>query len=289
VLVTGAGRGLGRAYALLLAARGAHVVVHDAGVERDGTGEDRTVADHVVAEIREGGGEATAAYENLASREACLELIERIDRNHGKLDALVHNAGIARYAGLEETDPTTWEHLLSVMVEAPLWLSRRALPLMKRQRYGRMVLTISGHGMYRTGASDLAAYSVCKAAAYGLMNVLADEGASYGVLANAISPVAKTRMYRALVASGEKTPEQVAPAVVYLASARCSSSGLVVRAGDGRFSIGTYAVTEGVDLGRAGITPEAIEARWGDIVSGAVTPAAGGSPGMPVVTSIPGR
>jgi NAD(P)-dependent dehydrogenase (short-subunit alcohol dehydrogenase family) len=289
VLVTGAGRGLGRAYALLFAARGAHIVVHDAGVQRDGTGEDPTVADRVVAEVRDGGGEATAAYENLASREACLALIERIGRDHGRLDALVHNAGVARYAGLEETDPATWELLLGVMVEAPLWLSRRALPLMKRHHYGRVVVTISGHGMYTTGATDLAAYSVCKAAAYGLMNVLADEGASYGVLANAISPVAATRMYRASVEPGEKTPEQVAPAVVYLASSRCTSSGLVVRAGDGRFSIGTYAVTEGIDFGRAAITPEAIEARWSDIVGGAVTPAVAGSPGVPFVTSIPGR
>jgi NAD(P)-dependent dehydrogenase (short-subunit alcohol dehydrogenase family) len=288
VLVTGAGRGLGRAYALLLAARGAHVVVHDAGVQRDGTGENRTVADRVVAEIRGGGGEATPAYENLASRDACIALIERTGRDQGRLDALVHNAGIAHYVGLEETDPATWELLLGVMVEAPLWLSRRALPLMKRQQYGRFVVTVSGHGMYRTGATDLAAYSVCKAAAYGLMNVLADEGASYGVLANAISPVAATRMYRAPVEPGEKTPEQVAPAVVYLASSRCTSSGLVVRAGDGRFSVGTYAVTEGVDLGRAAVTPEVIEERWGDIIGGAVTPATGGSPGKPLVTSIPG-
>jgi NAD(P)-dependent dehydrogenase (short-subunit alcohol dehydrogenase family) len=159
---------------------------------------------------------------------------------------------------------------------------------MKRRRYGRFVVTISGHGMYRTGAIDLAAYSVCKAAAFGLMNVLADEGAPY-VLANAISPVAATRMYRAAVEPGEKTPEQVAPAAVYLASSRCTSSGRVVRAADGRFSLGTYAVNEGIDLGRAPATPDLVAAHWDESGGGALHPAAGDAPETASLTSIPGR
>ena len=141
------------------------------------------------------------------------------------------------------------------------------MPYMKRQRYGRFVITISGHGMYRTGASDLAAYSICKAASYGLMNVLADEGEQFGIQSNAISPVAATRMYRASTEAGELTPEQVAPGVVFLASARCSLSGVVLRAAGGRFSTGWYAGSEGVDFGRDPTTPETIAERWQDIAA----------------------
>ncbi|HEX6819471.1 MAG TPA: SDR family NAD(P)-dependent oxidoreductase [Ktedonobacterales bacterium] len=268
VLVTGAGRGLGRAYAHVLASLGAQVVVHDAGVARDGTGRDPSVADAVVREIQEAGGQAVAAYEDLSSREACEALIARTWERFGRLDALVNNAGLVRYTSLEATDAPGWESLLRVNVEAPFWLCRAAMPLMRQQGGGRIVLTVSGHGLYNTGATDLTAYSVTKAAQFGLMNALAAEGAPASIRVNAISPVAATRIYRATVAPDAFRPEQVAPGVAYLASAACGHSGVVLRAANGTFSVGRYIVTGGVNFGLQPVTPDAIAERWEEITSG---------------------
>lgn len=257
VLVTGAGRGLGRAYALALAGRGAHVIVHDAGVERDGSGGDPSVASGVVEEITSLGGDATAAYQNLERREACRELVAQAVDEQGRLDAVVLNAGIVRYDGLEATTPETWRRILRIQLEASLWISQAALPVLKARSYGRFVLTVSGHGLQRTG-DPLAAYAVAKAGTFGLMNVLADEGEERGILANAISPVAATRMYRRKVAEGELLPGHAAPAVVYLASEACSVSGVVLGAAGGRFSVGSYVVSRRTELGPEPATPEAV-------------------------------
>ena len=241
------------------------MVVHDAGVEQDGSGGDPSVADAVVAEIVGRGGSASAAYENLDSREACRSVVAATVGAHGRLDVLVSNAGLARFAGIEETEPETWELLRNVHIEAPLWLAQAAFPHMRRARYGRMVFTVSGHGLERTGAADLTAYFVCKAATYGLMNALAGEGEPHGILANAVSPVAATRMYRRSAAPGELLAEHVAPGVAFLASGRCTTSGTVLRAADGRFSLGRWATTAGVDLGREPATPEDVAGRWLEI------------------------
>jgi NAD(P)-dependent dehydrogenase (short-subunit alcohol dehydrogenase family) len=268
-LVTGAGRGLGRAHALAFGARGARVVVHDAGVEKDGAGGDPGVADAVVAEIRGAGGRAEAAYENLESADACRALIARVEADHGRLDVLVHNAGLVRFADLAGTDEAVWRRTMAVNVEAPFWLSRDALPLMRRRGYGRVVVTVSGYGFYpEYEQTDLAAYSVSKAALFGLMNHLAGEGAPAGVRVNAVSPVAATRIYRRAVPPGTLTPEQVTPGVLFLASARCDFSGVVLRAAGGRFGAGLFCRTEGVYLGEAPATPEALEARWAEVVAG---------------------
>ncbi len=272
VIVTGAGCGLGRAYAQLLARLGAQVVVHDAGVSRDGSGADPEVADAVVREIRDAGGQATAAYEDISSCAACLELIERTHHQFGQLDALICNAGLVHFASLEQTDEEAWERLLKVNVEAPLWLCQAAFPLMRERGYGRIVLTVSGHGLYNTGATDLAAYSVTKGAQFGLLNALTAEGAPYGIRVNAISPVAATRIYRSQVPPDAFQPEQVAPGVAFLASLACELSGVVLRAANGRFSTGRYLVTNGVDFGAEPATPDAIAERWAQVASGVKEP-----------------
>ncbi len=272
VIVTGAGRGLGRAYAHLLARLGAQVIVHDAGVSRDGSGADPGVADAVVREICEAGGQATAAYEDLSSRAACVALIERTHQQFGRLDALICNAGLVHFASLEQTDEAAWERLLKVNIEAPLWLCQATLPLMRERGYGRIVLTVSGHGLYNTGATDLAAYGVTKGAQFGLLNALTAEGAPYGIRVNAISPVAATRIYRTQVASNTFMPEQVAPGVAFLASSACELAGVVLRAANGRFLAGRYLVTNGVDFGAEPATPDAIAERWAQVASGAKEP-----------------
>ncbi len=167
-LVTGAGRGLGRAYARLLAERGATVIVHDAGVGVDGSGEDPSVADAVVAEIRDRGGTAEAAYEDLGERAGCRALVERVLTGFGKLDALVHSAGLVIRAPIEQIDEARWRRSQSVNVDAAFWLLQAVVPGMRERRYGRIVLTTSGYGLGPADdVVDLVAYCSTKAAQYG--------------------------------------------------------------------------------------------------------------------------
>jgi NAD(P)-dependent dehydrogenase (short-subunit alcohol dehydrogenase family) len=261
VLVTGAGRGLGRAYALLFAERGADVVVHDAGLEFDGTGGDANVAEAVADEIRRRGGNAVARSDDLGDRRACEALVGGVVDELGRLDALVHNAGLVTFAPIEELEPDQWDRMARVNITAPFWLCRASWSTMRRQRYGRILLTVSGVAMSVDRAmDDLAAYSAGKAAQFGLMNSLAAEGAPHGILVNAISPVAATRMSRTPVDEGELTPEHVAPVVVYLASSRCAVTGVVVRAAGRAFSTGAYRYSRELDLGPEPAQPEEIEA-----------------------------
>jgi len=264
-LVTGAGRGLGRAYARLLAERGATVIVHDAGVGVDGSGEDPSVADAVVAEIRDRGGTAEAAYEDLGERAGCRALVERVLTGFGKLDALVHSAGLVIRAPIEQIDEARWRRSQSVNVDAAFWLLQAVVPGMRERRYGRIVLTTSGYGLGPADdVVDLVAYCSTKAAQYGLMNGLA-WAAAEGVLVNAVAPIAATRIYSRPVEPEELTPEQAAPGVVFLASPVCGVSGIVLRAEGGRFAVAGYDRGGGVDFGREPATPEAIAERWAEI------------------------
>ncbi|MGH3045567.1 MAG: SDR family NAD(P)-dependent oxidoreductase [Gaiellaceae bacterium] len=264
-LVTGSGRGLGAAYARALAGRGAAVVVHDAGVEVDGSGRDPAVADALVAEIEAAGGTAAECYANLESESACAETVELALERFGRLDVLVHNAGLLRWEELEQAHES-WERMRRVNVDAPFHVTRAAFPVMKRQGYGRLVFTTSGRAMaMESTRPGLAAYSVGKMAHFALMIVAAAEGARHGILANAIAPVAATRMLRRQVETGELTPEQVAPGVLFLASDRCSVSGKVLEAGGGEFDVARWTASEEVDLGREPVEPEVVAERWEEI------------------------
>jgi NAD(P)-dependent dehydrogenase (short-subunit alcohol dehydrogenase family) len=265
VLVTGAGRGLGAAHARALAARGAQVVVHDAGVAADGSGGDPALADSVAAEIEAAGGTAFATYENLESAEGCAQLVDKSVERFGRLDAVVHNAGLLAWEELEHAG-TSWERLRRVNVDAPFHLTRAAFPLMKRQGHGRYVFTTSGRAMsVEDTRPGLAAYAVGKMAHFALMIVVASEGAEHGIRANAIAPAAATRMLRRSTVPGELDPEQVSPAVVFLASERCRFSGEVLECSGGRFSVARWTSSEVVDLGREPVAPELIEARWPEL------------------------
>ncbi|CAA9590125.1 MAG: Oxidoreductase, short chain dehydrogenase/reductase family [uncultured Thermomicrobiales bacterium] len=268
-LVTGAGRGLGAAYARAFADRGASVVVHDAGVGPEGTGFDPVPADATVAGIAEAGGTAAACYEDLASDEGCRATVTFALARFGRLDILVHNAGLLTFRPIEETDATLWRRLLAVNVEAPFFLSQAAFPQMKRQGYGRIVVTTSGRAMHLPWSQPgLTAYAVGKMAQLGLMNALAAEGEPHDIRVNAISPVAATRMLRRPATPGELDPAQVAPGLLFLASAACDFSGLILRAAGDRFSVARWAFSEGADFGPGPVTPETIAARWPDIASG---------------------
>jgi NAD(P)-dependent dehydrogenase (short-subunit alcohol dehydrogenase family) len=265
VLVTGAGRGLGRAYAHAFAARGAAVVVHDAGVGRDGQGSDPAVADAVVEEIRSSGGTAVAAHENLVSPESCVAVVEHALAEYGRLDVVVNNAGLVIYEPIEEAE-RSWETMRSVQIDAPLHISRAAFPIMKREQYGRFVFTTSGIAMSAEATRPgLAGYCAGKMAQFGLMVVFAAEGREHGIVSNAISPVAATRVYTRPAEPGELEPEQVAPGVVYLASEECQVSGVVLAAAGGRFQLRSWRRGAEVDFGREPVAPEEIARRWAEL------------------------
>jgi NAD(P)-dependent dehydrogenase (short-subunit alcohol dehydrogenase family) len=265
VLVTGSGRGLGAAYARAFGARGASVVVHDAGVEPNGTGFDPSLADAVTAEI---GPRAAASYENIGSEDGCRRVIEFALERFGRLDAVVQNAGLCVWEELEEARES-WETMRSVNVDAPFHLTRFAFPVMKEQGYGRFVFTTSGRAMAvdRT-RPGLAAYAVGKMAHFALMIVTGAEGEPFGIRANAIAPAAATRMFTRPVEPGELEPEQVAPGVVFLASEQCTFSGRVLEAGGGEFSVARWTSSDDVDLGREPVEPELVAERWAEIEGG---------------------
>ena len=260
VLVTGSGRGLGESYARLFAARGASVVVHDAGVEPDGSGGDPSVAQAVADEIG-----AVACMENLETEEGCRRTVDFALERFGRLDAVVQNAGLNVWEELEEAN-RSWDRMRRVNVDAPFHIARAAFPVMKTQRYGRFVFTTSGRAMAMDRTRPgLAAYAVGKMAHFALMVVAAAEGEPHGIRANAVAPAARTRMLSRSVEPGELEPEQVAPGVLFLASERCSFSGRVLEAGGGEFDVARWTSSPDVDLGREPVEPEVVAERWAEI------------------------
>jgi len=265
LLVTGAGRGLGAAYARAFAARDASVVVHDAGVAPDGSGGDREPAESVVAEIARAGGTAAATYDNLESESGCRSVVEFTLERFGRLDAVIQNAGLLQWEELEIAD-RSWDRMRRVNVDAPFHITRAALPAMKEQEYGRFVFTTSGRAMaVERTRPGLAAYAVGKMAHFALMLVTAAEGREQGIHANAIAPAAATRMLSRSVEPGELEPEQVVPGVVFLASERCTFSGEVLEAGGGDFSVARWTSSQDVSFGPVPVEPETIAERWARI------------------------
>ena len=262
-IVTGSGRGLGEAYARLLAERGARVIVHDAGVTLEGQGFDPSIADSVVNKITAAGGSAVACYENLETRAGCRRVVETALEHFGRLDILVSNAGWIARTPLEEMTPELLVRILDIHVAAPLWLAQAALPIMKQQQYGRVVLTSSGIGLWTEGdRPELSGYAIGKAAQLGLMNALTANGAGANIRVNIISPVAATRIFTGSVAPGALRPEQVAPGVAFLASSACNVSGIILRASDGHFSTMRWQVGPEVAFGAEAATPETIAEKW---------------------------
>ncbi|MBN3939193.1 SDR family NAD(P)-dependent oxidoreductase [Nostoc sp. NMS9] len=272
-IITGSGRGLGAAYARLLAERGARVVIHDTGVNKDGTGFDPNVAADAASRIREAGGGAFPSDIILDSRDNCRSLVETTLSKFGRLDILIHNAGWVAYQSVQELTPDFLQRAISISLEAPTWLAQAAFPIMKRQNYGRIVLTASDRAIYKQYAlSGLAPYAMGKMAQIGLMNVLAVEGKEHGILVNAISPVAKTRMWNVQDEPEDLRPDQVAPGVLYIASPECQESGFILRASNGQFTAVRWIERDNVDypLNLAAVessTAEDLATRWQEIAA----------------------
>jgi NAD(P)-dependent dehydrogenase (short-subunit alcohol dehydrogenase family) len=245
-VVTGAGRGLGRAYALLLAARGARVVVNDPGATLQGDGGDSGPAQDVVREIAASGGEAVACTESVATREGGQAIIETALDRYGRIDILIHNAGNVRRGSLEELTYEDFDAVLDVHLRGAFHVVRPAFPIMCKARYGRIVLTSSIGGLY--GNHGVVNYSVSKAGLIGLSNVAALEGAPEGVKCNVIVPAAVTRMAEGIDTSAYPAmdPELVAPVVGWLAHESCSITGEMLVSIAGRVARAFVAETPGV-------------------------------------------
>ncbi|HEY8385622.1 MAG TPA: SDR family NAD(P)-dependent oxidoreductase, partial [Porticoccaceae bacterium] len=224
-VITGAGRGLGRAYAHLLASRGARVVVNDPGVSLQGEGVDAGPAEAVVREIREAGGEAVANTDSVATPEGGKAIIQTAIDHYGRIDILIHNAGNVRPGSLKEISYEDFEAVLDVHLRGAFHVVRPAFPLMCEAGYGRIILTSSIGGLY--GNKKVVNYGVAKAGMIGLSNVVALEGADEGVTCNLIVPGAVTRMAEGVDTSfyPPMGPELVAPVVGWLAHESCTLSG----------------------------------------------------------------
>src|SRR5579859_1415016 len=224
-VVTGAGRGLGRTYALLLASRGAKVVVNDPGGSLKGLGVNASLADEVVQEIRAAGGEAVACTESVATPAGGKAIIQAALDHYGRIDVLIHNAGIVRAASLKEMTYEDFDTVLDVHLRGAFHVVRPAFPIMCEAKYGRIVLTSSIGGIY--GNHRVANYGVAKAGMIGLSNVVALEGEAEGVKCNVIVPGAVTRMAEGLDISAypPMEPELVAPVVGWLGHESCSITG----------------------------------------------------------------
>jgi NAD(P)-dependent dehydrogenase (short-subunit alcohol dehydrogenase family) len=245
-VITGAGRGLGRAYALLLASRGAKVVVNDPGRSLQGEGDDAGPADEVVRQIKAAGGEAVACTDSVATPEGGKAIVAAALDNWGRIDILIHNAGIVRRAPLKEMTYEDFERVLDVHLRGAFHVVRPAFPLMCKAGYGRVVLTSSINGLY--GNRLVVNYSVAKAGIIGLSNVVALEGAAEGVKCNVIHPGAVTRMAEGLDTSAypPMDPELVTPMVGWLAHESCTITGEMLISMAGRAARAYVAESPGV-------------------------------------------
>ena len=245
-VITGAGRGLGRAYALLLAARGARVVVNDNGVSMAGENTDACPAEEVVQEIKAAGGEAVANTDSVATQEGGQAIVQDALDHFGAVDIVIHNAGIVRRSPLKDISYEEFRSVLDVHLMGGFHVVRPAFAEMCKANYGRIVLTGSISGLY--GNSEVVSYSVSKAGLIGLSNVAALEGAEHNVKCNVILPAALTRMAEGLDTSAypPMQPELVAPAVGWLAHESCSISGEMLVSMAGRLARAYIAESRGV-------------------------------------------
>jgi NAD(P)-dependent dehydrogenase (short-subunit alcohol dehydrogenase family) len=245
-VITGAGRGLGREYALLLASRGARIVVNDPGAAIKGDGVDAGPAQAVVDEIRERGGEAVANTDTVATEAGGAAIIQTAIDQWGRIDILIHNAGNVRYGSLKDISHEDFRAVVDVHFMGAFNVVRPAFPLMCAAKYGRVVLTSSIGGVY--GNANVINYGMSKSGMIGLNNIVALEGAGDGVKSNIILPGAVTRMADGLDITQYPPmgPELVAPMVGWLAHEECSVTGEMMAAVGGRMARLFIAETPGV-------------------------------------------
>ena len=252
-IVTGAGGGLGKEHAILLAEQGARVIVNDLGGSVDGSGSG-VAADLVVDEIIAAGGEAVASRDSVSDKQGAKRIVETAVRTYGTVDILVNNAGILRDKSFKKMTLDEWDMVINVHLNGSAYVTWHAWPIMYEKNYGRIVFTSSVSGIL--GSFGQANYGAAKMGMLGLMNNLSREGASHNVHVNCLSPGAATRMTASVPGSDidpdkpdtDNRPALVSPAMLYLVS-EDAPNGRVIQAAGGRFASDAVFSNKGVDLG----------------------------------------
>lgn len=267
-IVTGAGQGIGRMYALELAARGAQVVVNDLGGGRDGAGSDQSAADAVVDEIKAAGGEAVANYDSVATMQGGANIVQTAVDAFGKVDILINNAGILRDKSFLKMTEEEWDLVIAVHLKGAFCVTQPAIKLMKAANYGRVIFTSSTSGLY--GNFGQCNYGAAKMGVVGIMNTLKLEMANYDVKVNTIAPTAYSRMTSDIFpAEFEKklNPQFNSPMVVYLASEENTLNGMTFVMGAGWYGRTSVVSGNGVCIGDGSraIAPEEIRDHFDQI------------------------
>lgn len=231
VVVTGAGGGLGRAYAIEFAKRGAMVVVNDLGGDAHGTNSSTSMADKVVSGIRAKGGKAVANYDSVEFGE---KIVQAAISNFGRIDVVVNNAGILRDKSFHNMSDTDWNMIHKVHLKGAFLVTKAAWPYFRKQKYGRIIFTSSNSGVY--GNFGQANYSAAKSGLFGLSSSLSLEGSKYNINSNVIVPTAGSRLTQGLMPEdflAVMKPECVAPLVIYLCHESCAETGKIFEAAGG--------------------------------------------------------
>lgn len=263
VIVTGAGNGLGKAYAKYFASKGAKVIVNDIGGNVHGDGDNKSVADAVVTEIKKNGGEAVANYDSVEFGE---KIIQTALDHYGRIDVLINNAGILRDISFAKMTAEDWDRVFAVHVKGTFATSRAAWSTFREQQYGKIINTSSGAGIY--GAFGQCNYSSAKLAIHGFTQALAKEGESRNIKVNTIAPIAGTRMTETVLAKDlidALKPDYVVPLVAYLAHESCEETGGLFEVGAGYFAKLRWERTIGKSYKFSEITPENIAKDWEEI------------------------
>lgn len=263
-IITGAGGGLGKQHALMMAARGALIVVNDLGGAVDGSGSDKGAAQVVVDEIKAAGGEAVANTDSVATPEGGESIVQSAVDAFGTVDIVINNAGILRDKSFHNMGPDLIDPVIDVHLRGAFNVTGPAWKIMREKSYGRVVSTSSAAGIF--GNFGQANYGAAKMGLVGFTNVLAVEGAKHNIMANAIAPLAFTRMTEDLLGSlGDKLqPELVSPLVTYLSHESCESTGRTYSVGGGR--VAEVFIGECQGYTSSELSPESLRDNW-DIVT----------------------
>ena len=269
-IVTGAGAGLGRQYALELAKRGAKIVVNDLGGSRDGVGHSDAAANKVVDEIKAMGGQAVPNYDNVATAQGGENITKTAVEAFGKVDILINNAGILRDKTFNKMEEENWDTVMAVHLRGAYCVSKPAFVNMRENGYGRIIMTTSGAGLF--GNFGQSNYASAKMGLVGLTNVLKLEGAKYNIKTNVIVPVAASRLTEDVLPPQlfeKMKPDFITPAVLYMCSEQCQDSGMIINATLGYYSRSAVVTGPGTFLsdGHRVPEPEEIMEAWSKIKS----------------------
>jgi len=264
VVITGAGSGLGKAYALEFGKRGAKVVVNDLGGSRSGEGQSSKAADLVVEEITKAGGIAVANYDSVEFGD---KVIETAITNFGRIDIVVNNAGILRDSSFLKMKEADWDLIMKIHLKGAFSVTKAAWPYMKKQKFGRIINTSSGSGLY--GNFGQANYSSAKLGLHGMSQTLAKEGHKYNIRVNSIAPVAASRMTQDMFAPEileTLTPDKIVPLVVYLTHESCNENGAVFELAGGWVTRVRWQRARGVFFPET-LTAEVLRDNWNQVNS----------------------